>query len=171
MRPDQDRPRAGDPEGRRRCRWNRRPIWPRLAASLAFVIAGTSSEWTIAAGPTEAVEDLLRLVPSDASLVLTIEDLRDHARSIGASRLAADLRRLPAVKSWLESDKYRRLERSCAEIEGTLGVKLADLRDQVLGDAVVLVVRLPHDVPPDPSQARGLLLLRARDPALVERLI
>ncbi len=50
-------------------------------------------------------------------------------------------------------------------------MKLADLRDQLLGDAVVLVLRLDPEAPTDPSRARGLLLLRARDPALVERLI
>ena len=36
---------------------------------------------------------------------------------------------------------------------------------------MVLVLRLPADAPPDPSRARGLLLLRARDPALLVRLI
>jgi hypothetical protein len=142
-----------------------------MAACLALAIAGSVAVRAPAAEPAEAVEGLLRLVPSDASLVLTIEGLRDHVRRIGASRLASDLRRLPAVKSWLESEKYRHLERSCAEIERTLGVKLADVRDQVLGDAVVLVVRLPRDDRLDASQARGLLLLRARDPALLERLI
>ena len=50
-------------------------------------------------------------------------------------------------------------------------MKLADLRDQLLGDAVVLVLRLDPDGPPDPGQARGLLLLKARDPALLGRLI
>ena len=57
------------------------------------------------------------------------------------------------------------------EIEASLGLKLATLRDELLGDAVVLVLRLDPDAPPDPRQARGLFLLRARDPALLERLI
>jgi hypothetical protein len=135
------------------------------------MLIGSLSGRAPAAESPEAVDALLRLVPSDASLVVTIEGLRDHVRRIGASRLVADLRQLPAVKSLLEYEYYRHLERSSAEIEGALGVKLADVRDQVLGDAVVLVVRLAPDAPPDPSQARGLLLLRARDPALLERLI
>ena len=75
------------------------------------------------------------------------------------------------MRAWLESEKYRNLERSCAEIEAVLGVKLAELRDELIGDAVVLVLRLDPDALPDPRQARGLLLLRARDPGLLERLI
>ncbi len=171
MRIDQNR--RGE-EHFRRSRWPSRPlrcgVVPCLASILALAAASVGGR-ARAAYPPAVVEDLLRLVPADASLVLTIEGLRDHVRSIGASRLAADLRRLPAVKSWLESEKYRHWKRSCSEIEASLGVKLADLRDQVLGDAVVLVLRLPADAPPDPSRARGLLLLRARDPALLVRLI
>jgi hypothetical protein len=144
--------------------------WLSVAAGLALVIAGTSRE-TRAAETSTAADDLLRLVPPSASLVLTIEGLRDKVRTIGASRLIADLRQVPAVKSWLASEKFRHLERSCAQIEIALGVKLPEIRDELLGDAAVLVLRLPPGDPIDPSQARGLLLLRAHDPALLARLI
>jgi hypothetical protein len=129
---------------------------------------GRLAEGADSPGPAD---ELLRLVPPDATAVLTVEGLRDQVRQIGASRLVADLRDLPVVRVWHESEKYRNLKHSCSEIEATLGVKLSDLRDELLGDAVVLVLRLDPDAPPDPSRARGLLLLRARDPALLERLI
>ncbi len=151
-----------------------RPQWRRTLPWLAYVLTlGISSfaNPALAADSPSAVDGLLRLVPADASLVLTIEGLRDQARIITGSRLAAELGKLPAVKAWLASEKYRRFEAACSEIEGALGIKLADVRDQLLGDAVVLVLRLPPDAPPDPSRARGLLLLRARDPALLSRLI
>ena len=115
----------------------------------------------IAFEPARAADELLRLVPADATVVVTLEGLRDQVRSLSVSRLVADLHRLPSVRAWLESEKYRRLERSCADIEAFLGVKLSDLRDELIGDAVVLVLRLDPDAPPDPSQARGLFLLRA----------
>jgi hypothetical protein len=121
--------------------------------------------------PGQPAEGLLRLVPPEATVVLTVEGLRDHARTLATSRLVAELRRLPVVHSWLNSDKYRQFERSCLEIETVLGVKLTALRDELLGDAVVLVLRLAPDAPTDPSQARGLLVLRARDRALLSRLI
>jgi hypothetical protein len=120
---------------------------------------------------SRAADSLLQLVPPDASVVVTVEGLRDQVREIGASRLVSDLRRLPAVTSWLDSEKYRHLERSCEQVEAVLGVKLTEIRDQVLGDAVVLVLRLPPGDAPDPSRARGLLLLRARNPDLMTRLI
>ncbi len=125
----------------------------------------------IAFEPARAADELLRLVPADATVVVTLEGLRDQYRSLSVSRLVADLHRLPSVRAWLESEKYRHLERSCADIEAFLGVKLSDLRDELIGDAVVLVLRLDPDAPPDPSQARGLFLLRARDRGLLERLI
>jgi hypothetical protein len=133
---------------------------------LALVTGGLD-----AAEPPQPADELLRLVPPEATAVLTVEGLRDQARAWADSRLASDLRRLPVVRAWLESDQYRRLERSCREIESFLDVRLAELRDEVLGDAVVLVLQLACQAPSDPSQARGLLLLRARDPALLERLI
>ncbi len=167
MRTGAERLPATNPKGRRTLVRS----WTRRSACVALTIAASLAARSVVADSPPAADALLSLVPADASLVLTFEGLRDHARSIGASRLAADFRRLPAVRAWLESERYRHLERACEEIERSLDVKLADLRDKVLGDAVVLVVRLAPDAPPDPSQARGLLLLRAADATLMERLI
>jgi hypothetical protein len=137
------------------------------ASGLVLVLAFSAG----ADEPGQPAEELLRLVPPDATVVLTVEGLRDQMRARATSRLVEDLRRLPVVQSWLDSDKYRQFERSCQEIETVLGVKLTALRDELLGDAVVLVLRLAPDAPTDPSQARGLLMLRARDRALLSRLI
>ena len=114
---------------------------------------------------------LLRLVAPDVAVVLTVEGLRDQVRAFTGSRLAADLRQLPAVRAWLDSEKYQQFEQSRAQIEAVLGANLTDLRDELLGDAVVLALRLPPDGPADSSLARGLLLFQARDQALLERLI
>ena len=122
--------------------------------------------------PTPRPADaLLRLVPPDVAVVVTVEGLRDHASAFLKSRLAGDLRRLPAVRAWLASEKYQHFERSRAQIETLLGANLTDVRDELLGDAVILALRLPPEAPADASQARGILLVQARDPALLERLI
>lgn len=121
--------------------------------------------------PSSAADELLRLVPPDATVVVTVEGLRDRAREILSSRLAADFRELPAVRAWLASDKARELSRSFGEIETSLKVKLANLRDDVLGDAVILAMRMDPSAPADPGKARGLLLLKARDAGLAARLI
>ncbi|MFI5456324.1 MAG: hypothetical protein ACHRXM_12825 [Isosphaerales bacterium] len=136
---------------------------------LVPVIIGAHAS---AAEPGERPADpLLRLVAPDAAIVLTVEGLRDKVRAFTGSRLAADLRQLPVVRAWLESEKYQQFEQSRAQIEAVLGANLTDLRDELLGDAVVLALRLPPEGPADSSLARGLLLFQARDQALLERLI
>jgi hypothetical protein len=118
-----------------------------------------------------SADALLRLVPPDVAVVATLEGLRDHARALGASQLVSELRQVPAVRAWLDSEQFRQLERSRAQIEGILGSSLSEIRDEVLGDAVALALRLPADAPAEPSQAWGLLLLQARDSALLKRVI
>jgi hypothetical protein len=113
----------------------------------------------------------LQFVPPDAAVVVTVEGLRETAREFTASRLAAELWQLPSAKAWLDSAKYQQFVQSRAQIEALLGASLTDVRDELLGDAVVLALRLPPEAPADPSQARGLLLFQARDQALLERLI
>ncbi len=113
---------------------------------------------------------LLRMVPPDVAVVLTVEGLRDQALAFGKTRLAADLRRLPAVQAWLNSEKYKRFEQSRAMIETILGANLTELRDELLGDAVVLALRLPSDRAKE-KEARGLVLLQARNQALLQRVI
>jgi hypothetical protein len=139
----------------------RRPLAV-LALGLILALAAT----TRAAGPAEA---LFRLVPPDAGLTLAIEDLRGHARQFLDSALADGLRQLPAVRAWFASDRFRGFQRAQAEIEKALGENLARIRDDLLGDAVVLTVHLP----PGGRQedARGLLLVRVRDRALLDRLV
>ena len=122
--------------------------------------------------PTPPTADaLLRLVPSDVAVVVTVEGLRDQTSAFLKSRLASDLRRLPAVQAWLASEKFQHFERSRAQIETLLGANLTEVRDELLGDAVILALRLPAEAPNDASQARGILLAQARDPALLGRLI
>jgi hypothetical protein len=104
-------------------------------------------------------------------VVLTVDGLRDHAAAFLKSSLATDLLQLPAVRTWLESEKYRQFERSRARIETLLGANLTAVRDELLGDAAVLALRLPPEAPADKIQARGILLLKARDQVLLARLI
>lgn len=140
--------------------------------AIVFTITLTAlAGATRADQPSSAADELLRLVPPDATVVVTIEGLRDRACEILASRLAADFGKLPAVRTWLASDKARALKRSLGEIETSLGVKLAELRDDVLGDAVILAMRMDPAAPADPGKARGLLLVKARNPRLAVRLI
>jgi hypothetical protein len=140
--------------------------------ALACVLPVMLCASVIGAEPVErSADSLLRLVAPDVAVVLTVEGLRDQVHAFSKSRLAAELQQLPAVRAWLESEKYQQFEQSRARIEAVLGVNLTDLRDELLGDAALLALRIPPDGPADSSNARGLLMFRARDPALLERMI
>jgi hypothetical protein len=110
-------------------------------------------------------------VDPEAAIVVTVEGLRDFVRAFLSSPVARKLQQLPTVQAWLASDKYKELERSRATIEAFIGTNLTELRDELLGDAVVLALRLPADCRIDASEPRGLLLFQARDQALLERVI
>jgi hypothetical protein len=112
---------------------------------------------------------LLRLVPRDAGLTLVVSDLRSHVREVAGSPLAKAFWELPSVKVWRDSEGGRKFARAREHIERSLGTPIATIRDDILGDAVVLALHLAPDAPPE--AARGLLLIRARDRALLARLI
>jgi hypothetical protein len=133
-----------------------------FTAALTLVLAASA----LASGPADP---LLKLVPPDAGLTLAVEDLRGHAREVLASPLAERLGRLPAVQGWKSSENFRGLRRSVARVEALLGDDLAALRDGLLGEAVVLTLRLPPGGAPD--SARGMLLVRAPDRDMLRRLV
>lgn len=112
-------------------------------------------------------DPLLKLVPPDAGAVLVVEDLRKHARTVLDSPLVEGLRDLPAVKAWLAGDGLVKLKRARRDVEAALGVDVSRLRDDLLGEATVLVLQ-PGQADGPPS---GLLLLKVRDRELLDRLI
>ena len=121
--------------------------------------------------PVSPASELQKLIPPNASVVLTVDDLRGQVRELLDSRLAADLLKLPRVKAWFNSERYEQLGTARDQIEGFLQVKLTEIRDQIVGDAVVFALCLPGDAPFDPSRARGILALKPANPALLSRLI
>lgn len=114
-------------------------------------------------------EQLLALVPSDASAVLLLKDLRGCAARIARSGLVDRLRKTTAFRRWTDAGGLRDLERSVNDLESVLQTTWHAVLDDVLGDAVVLSLHLQTGEPPD--HARGLLLVRPRDPQLLDRLI
>lgn len=135
-------------------------LLPGLIVALMLPLAAR------AAGPADR---LFKLVPPDAGVTLAVEDLRGHARTLLASPLAGGLRRLPVVRKWQESEGFRSFRKSLDRIETLLGTDVATLRDEVLGEAVVLALWLPPGAGPD--AARGLLLAGVPNRPLLDRLI
>lgn len=139
---------------------------------MAVVWAGLV-QTALAQETARGTQELLKLLPPDSGVVLTVDDLRGQVHELLASKLAARFAELPAVKAWFDSEKYEQLETARDQIEGMLQAKLTDIRDRVLGDAVVFAVRIPREGNGrvDTRRASGLLVLKARDPALLKKLI
>ncbi|WP_435015663.1 hypothetical protein TA3x_003207 [Tundrisphaera sp. TA3] len=137
-----------------------------LIAALALAGSLALAPHAGAAGPADP---LFRLLPPDAGIALAVENLRDRYREVAASPLADGLGRLPHVSTWLNSNPIRGVQRVVRQVEGGLNLAPGSIRDELFGDAVVLALR---PGPPDaPEQARGVLLGRARDRAIRDRLI
>ncbi len=148
----------------------------RIGLPVLLVLAGSLTGFASDAEPdglqgpdSRRAEPLLALVPADAAAVLAVEDLRGRTSELIETPAAQGFRRLPAVQKWLASERIDHLRQAQQSIEDALGAKLTTLRDDLLGDAVVLALRIPPGG--HPEDARGLLLAHVRDRGLLERLI
>jgi hypothetical protein len=126
------------------------------------------------AAPSRAAprDELLRLVPDDVAFCLVVQDLRGHARALEASPFARSFVTSPLGTALLGSAEVKKLVEVDAFLKQHLGVGWAELRDDVVGEAVVLAFRAA--APGETDGDQGLFLARARGAQaladLVERL-
>jgi hypothetical protein len=133
-----------------------------LTACLAVCCATPAR----AAGPRD---ELLRLVPDDVALCMIVQDLRDYSLGLSQSPLADTFR-----KSWVGqavrlSPEMTRLAQMEKEFKEATGIDWPQLRDEIVGDCVVLAYR--PGPPGKPQEEQGLLLVRARNAQLLAALI
>ncbi|WP_165070164.1 hypothetical protein [Paludisphaera rhizosphaerae] len=120
----------------------------------------------------EAPSDaLLKLVPADAGAVLALDDLRGRWGEITGLQLTKSLLERPSIQAWLNSRNARDFFQARDRILGFLGTTPAEVRDDLLGDAVILAILVPDEPTLDASHARGLLALKARRPDLLGVLV
>jgi hypothetical protein len=132
-----------------------------LALALAAALAGPAL-----AGPTD---ELLRFVPDDVAFCVVVQDLRGHAARLAESPLAERFRASAAGAALRQSRELEQLRAAEARLRKHLGLGWAQLRDDILGDALVLAYRPGGPGKPDDEQ--GLVLLRARDAAMLRDLV
>jgi hypothetical protein len=113
--------------------------------------------------------DLLELVPDDFGLCLVLRDLRGQDERWQKSDWVRAFRASAAGKAIFESPELRPLFRAEQVLKKTFDVDWPTLRDEVLGDEVVLAYR------PGPQgkaeEEQGIILLWARRPELLAKLI
>lgn len=136
-------------------------VWFFLA--LAAALSATSLR---AAAPRD---ELFRLVPEDVGLCVLVQDLRSHVDALAGSPFAARVRASFLGAQIGSSPDLRKL----GEVEKTLKLHLdidwQQIRDEILGDAFVFGYR--PGPPGHAEQEEGFFLVRARNAALLERLV
>ena len=116
-----------------------------------------------------AREALLRLVPDDVALCLVVTDLRTQGDKLMKSPWVKALKDAPFAKALGDAPELLKLTEVRKQIQKHLQIDWNQLRDEILGDAVVFAYR-----PALPGQAEKeacLLLLQARNPGLLKLLI
>jgi hypothetical protein len=135
---------------------------PRLLASLLLPLSAAVAS----AAPRD---DLIRLVPDDVGFCLVIGDLRAHHEKLLRSPWIKAVAESPFGKALRNAPEFAQLRQVEAQLRKRLNVTWAQLRDEILGDAVVLAYR--PGPPGKPEEETGLLMLWARDRALLARLV
>jgi hypothetical protein len=140
---------------------------PGLASALcALCTLGFVCVPVRASTPTDR---LLRLVPEDITFCATVTDLRGHSAKLQSAAWYRRLVDSPLVRTLVSSPEFKQVAKLDEHLRQHLGTSLVELRDDILGDAVVLAYRAGP--PGKPEQERGLLLLWARDGDRLVRLV
>jgi hypothetical protein len=138
----------------------------RSSAPVAILLTAVLAAPLHAATPRE---QLLRYVPEQVGFCLVLNDLRGHGEALAASPFVAQFARSPLGKELAAAAEVAQLAKIEKDLKDLLGLDSKQLRDEILGDAVVLAYR---PGPPDkPEQEQGMILLHARDPKLLADMI
>jgi hypothetical protein len=114
-------------------------------------------------------DELLRLAPADAGFCVVVQGLRDQAARLESSPFTARFAASPYGRAVRESPEFRKLTQVDEQLRTHLNVSWAQLRDDILGDAVVLAYT-PGPLG-KPEGEVGLLLIYARRPDLLADLL
>jgi hypothetical protein len=138
-------------------------VTQRLVLALVVNLLGVSAD----AGERPR-DELLRLVPNNTAICLVVTNLREQAAAVADSPFAAW-----ASKSFGQkvtgTAEYNTLKQLEAFIASQIGIGYVDVRDDILGDAIVFAYQPgPSD---KPDAETGVVLLKARDPIKLRTLI
>lgn len=113
-------------------------------------------------------DDLLRVVPNDYTFCVVAQNLRDQGKPGGVPFLQR-LMDSPLFKLLQQTPEAQKVQQVFESIFKELDVTPAQLRDDILGDAIVFTYR--KGPPGQPEKEDGLILLHARDEKLLVRLV
>lgn len=114
-------------------------------------------------------DELLRLVPDDSGLCILVQNLRESAERLQQSPFAQALAASPVAQAWRNAPETQQLAAIDQRLRAQLNISAVQLRDDILGDAVVLAVA--PGPPGKPELDQALLLVSARNPQRLRTLI
>jgi hypothetical protein len=114
-------------------------------------------------------DELLRLVPDSVGFCIVIQDLRGHAAALQASPFVEQLSASSLGDKVRNNGDLKKLDRIEAEMKEKIGLDWTRLRNDLLGDGLVLAYR--PGPPGKPEQEQGAMLLRARNDKVLADLI
>lgn len=114
-------------------------------------------------------EEILPLVPDDVGFCLLLQDVRPQLEAFLGSDFFQKFQASPLGQKLGQSEEIRKLAEMEKIFKTYLQVDFATLRNEIFGDAVVFAYR--PGPPGKPELEQGLFLVRARDPALLTRLL
>src|SRR5260370_16475389 len=138
-----------------------RGVW--LAAGLLLLgCAATGS----AASPRD---ELLRYVPEDVGFCFILQDFSGQMKTLAASPFSEQLDKSPLGKAFAGAKEMKQLLDLEKQLQNLIGLNSEELRDDILGDAVVFAFR---PAPPGkPEKEEGLILVRARSEKKLQTLV
>jgi hypothetical protein len=114
-------------------------------------------------------EELVRLIPEDVALCLVVTDLRTQGDRLMKSPWMQALKDSPFGHALGDAPELLKLAEVKKQIQKYLKIDWDMLRNEILGDSVVLAYRPP--LPGAPESEGSLLLLHARNPSLLKTLM
>jgi hypothetical protein len=133
---------------------------------------GTIAVWLVAATSSlfaAPLDDILHLVPPNTGICLVIRDLRGHSQQILQSPFASWFQKSEFGKKLLASGEITRFRDAQSIITAQLDMLFEELRDDLLGDVVVLAYQPGRGANGDGET--GILLLKARKPESLNKFI
>lgn len=112
--------------------------------------------------------DLLALVPKEFGFCMAVHDLRGHWQRMEQTPWVTALRQTSAARALLAAPEFAALTKFHQDLQRHLEIDWPTVRDEVVGDLAVFAY-----CPPDAAGngEQGLLLVKARQPEVLQRLI
>src|SRR5438094_969781 len=139
------------------------PALPRFAAVLAVALLGAGR---LGAAPRD---ELLRLAPPDAALVVVVQNARDHIKNLAEAPFAAWFPTTQLGKQLLGSADFRKARAAGEMVFGQLGITPDDVFNDILGDVAAFAFTPGSSDGKTPE--RAVILVRPRKPETLRKLI